>query len=141
VLSAGVNTIVDFNTGTLGLAKFETGAVATPYNRDSLPEVFSDCQWYFQKLGGAVAFDLKLGGYASAIGDTASFTLSYPPMRAPPTVAVVGTFSATNLSGAPAFVPGLQTMGIQLTGAAIGHIAWQNDAGTNTQHLNLSAEL
>ena len=42
-LTAGTNTIIEFNAGTVGQAKLEIGTAATPFNRPSLAKVMADC--------------------------------------------------------------------------------------------------
>ena len=118
--------------------KQEAGSVATPFNRQSLAKVFADCQRYYQRLGSTF-FDLKVAGYVTALGDSVSVTFAYPPMRAVPTATAVGTFATNNLNAPALLLPGTQTMGVQLTGAALGHVAWTNDTGA--QYITLNAEL
>jgi hypothetical protein len=68
-LPAGVNTIVEFNTGTVVRAKLEIGSVATPYNRQSLAKSMADCQRYYAVTAvHAVATLAAVGNYLSTSG-------------------------------------------------------------------------
>ncbi len=69
-LPAGVNTIVDFNAGTLMNVKLEIGAIATPFNRQSLAKTMADCQRYYAKTYTLIAPP----GTASASGDALVIT-------------------------------------------------------------------
>jgi hypothetical protein len=83
-LPAGVNTVVEFNAGTVVRAKFEIGSVASPYNRQSLAKSLADCQRYYQAIGGQIyAFSPGWGAAANIIS---AFTLPVL-MRATPTAA------------------------------------------------------
>jgi hypothetical protein len=55
-LTAGTNTIVEFNAGTLTRVKLEIGSVATPFNRQSLAKSTADCQRYYQVNGYLYGF-------------------------------------------------------------------------------------
>jgi len=136
-LPAGVNTIVEFNTGTVVRAKFEIGSVATPYNRQSLAKSMADCQRYYQKIGGTVAFDIIIQAYANAASSSATAQIAFPSMRAAPTVTAVGGFSIGNCT--VSFFASLQVLSVQLTATAAGNVSWYND--TTAKYLTLSAEL
>ena len=89
-LPAGINTIVEFNAGTAVRVKFESGSVATPFNRQSLAKSMADCQRYF------FLTQFWFGGYGSA-GSTQGQQVSFPvTMRATPTL--VFTPAYTNCS-------------------------------------------
>jgi hypothetical protein len=91
-LPAGVNTIIEFNTGTVTRVKLETGSVATPYPRQSLAKSMADCQWYYQ-VGQA-----QLNPGANALsGIAVACAASHTPMRATATM-VIGTNSNSNIS-------------------------------------------
>jgi hypothetical protein len=82
-LTVGTNTIVEFNAGTLGLAQFEAGSVATPFEHRKYSDNLTDCCRYYAT--GIIAGT----GYAIA-GNVASWPFSLPnTMRATPTM--VGT--------------------------------------------------
>ena len=89
-LPAGVNTIVEFNAGTLVRAKLEIGSVATPFNRQSMAKNLADCQRYYQI--GQVAFT----GYSTS-PNSPLFSMNFlVQMRASPTLTVT-TNNCTNM--------------------------------------------
>lgn len=47
-LTAGTNTIVEFNTGTVTRVKLEIGSAVTPFPRQSMAKSLADCQRYYQ---------------------------------------------------------------------------------------------
>lgn len=67
-LPAGVNTIVEFNTGTVVRVKLEIGSVATPFNRQTMAKSLADCQRYYQ-IGEVQQQVLSAGagGYSTRI--------------------------------------------------------------------------
>lgn len=137
-LPSGVNTIVEFNPGTLGKIKFETGSVATVFNRQSLSQVMLDCLRYFQKLGGTTPGDLVLEGYAAPSPNSITITSSISPMRIAPVVTQVGTFLKTNVIGAgPSFVTTPISLVMSLPATVTGYVFW----GSNGGHIELNAEL
>ena len=81
-LTAGTNTIVEFNTGTLGSVKFEIGSRATSFNRQSLAKSLADCQRYYS-VGQIIS------GGNSPVGTTVYSSRRTPvTMRATPTLAI-----------------------------------------------------
>lgn len=136
-LTAGTNTIVEFNAGTLVRAKLEIGSVATPFNRQSLAKSLADCQRYYQQLGGIVAGDISLQGYIAIAGLPLGSTIGIHAMRAAPTAARTGTWNATNVSSVN-LLGGPSTVGIQAVAAAAGQVGTTTAVGT---YLTLSAEL
>ena len=86
-LPAGVNTIVEFNAGTVVRVKFESGIIATPYPRQSLAKSMADCQRYYQQLSAASV--IFMSGYGTGAA-TAYFPIQLPVyMRAAPTAVYV----------------------------------------------------
>ena len=83
-LTAGTNTVVEFNTGTVTRVKLEIGGVATPYNRQSLAKSMADCQRYYQATGILLA-----SAYGTAAGGVYG-CYPIPVMRVPPTVTFAG---------------------------------------------------
>ena len=80
-LTAGANTTVEFNTGSVGKVKLEIGNIATPFNRQSLAKSTADCMRYYWASGILIA-----SGYGAA-GAGLLITFSFPvQMRAAPTV-------------------------------------------------------
>jgi hypothetical protein len=137
-LTAGTNTTVEFNTGSVGRVKFENGAVATPFNRQSLAKSMADCQRHYQKLGGSVAADLYVSGYVSAAGSGVTCTLGIPQMRAAPTTTRVGAWTLANVTTIT-FFTGLNSMSFSLTSTAAGLLSAYNT--DTTCFVTLSAEL
>jgi hypothetical protein len=82
LLTAGTNTTVEFNTGTVVRAKLEIGSTATPYNRQSPAKSQADCERYFRWL----PFNMRFMATAGAFFTQA---LSFPAMRAAPTIGPV----------------------------------------------------
>ena len=98
----------------------------------------ADCQRYYQKLGGVVAYDIAVQGYFAASGQAGMCTLGITPMRAAPTVAQVGAWTTVSLSAINIY-PGLSTIGLQIVASAAANVTWAT-AGTST-YLTASAEL
>jgi hypothetical protein len=118
--------------------KLEIGSVATPYNRQSLSKSLADCQRYYQKLGGAVAADIVVQGYAVGAGSAPAITVGIPAMRAAPTATVIGTFTTTLFTSVGMF-PGSNSVGIQVVGSGAGMVKWFNPDAT--AYVTLNAEL
>ena len=92
-LPTGVNTIVEFSTGTVVRVKFENGAVATPFNRQSLAKSMADCQRYYNAMNRMYINP----GYMAA-GGAIALTFTMPTMRAAPTI-VLANISYAGGSG------------------------------------------
>jgi hypothetical protein len=126
-VTAGANTTIEFNAGTLSQVKFEPGSVATPWVALPPQQQLAACQRFYQTLGQYVA------GYASGAGLTIAASVSIPvAMRATPTVVMTGSAplnlnSVTSVAGSGF----LYTQGIA---AAAGQ--WAINVG-----YNLSADL
>jgi hypothetical protein len=138
--ATGTVNVVATNGATFYVTgvKLEIGSVATPFNRQSMAKSMADCQRYFQKVGGATATDLYLSGYAVGASGVVAVTVGVHAMRAAPTAAVVGSFTATNVSTVNIF-PGLQTFGVQLLSTGAGQTSWYS--GGTTAFVTLNAEL
>ena len=80
-LPAGVNTIVEFNTGTVTRVKLEIGTVATPYNRQSLAKSQADCERYFRWL------PFNLNFVATVASQVLAVPVNFPAMRTTPVMA------------------------------------------------------
>ena len=89
-LTAGTNTVVEFNTGTLTRVKLEVGSVATPFNRQSLAKSMADCQRYWQQVRVMFSADAS-----NATGYYATSTLQVAP-RAAPTLTAVNQGNSAN---------------------------------------------
>jgi hypothetical protein len=90
-ITAGANTTIEFNAGTLGRVKFEPGTVATPWTALPTQQDLARCQRFFQT--GQVYFGGYSAGNVSAIGSWV-FPVT---MRAVPAI-VVTTNADSNLT-------------------------------------------
>jgi hypothetical protein len=98
----GAVNVVGTNGAGINLTgvKLEIGAVATPYNRQSLTKSLADCQRYYQSFGSG---SLMNSGYNSAAAVNYATLLLPVAMRATPTFAVVGVPTYTNCSALSAY--------------------------------------
>ena len=100
---AGANTTIEFNGGSLGQVKFESGTVATPWFANGARYELSNCQRFYRT--GLILW----GGYVTATCPYYAAT-SIAAMRALPTIASLSdtstTFGARTLaaSGEAAYV-------------------------------------
>ena len=87
--------LVSFGSGYLDLTgvKLEAGSIATPFPQQSLAQSMADCQRYYNQMIGVT--QLQPGG---AIGVGFGQTISFPTMRAAPTI-TPNTITYTNASG------------------------------------------
>jgi len=92
-VTAGANTTIEFNTGTLSRVKFETGSVATPWVALSPSIDLTNCQRFY------VTGSTYLTAYQAAGVSFGYFVPFATPMRATPTVAVFGAPAYANASG------------------------------------------
>lgn len=90
-VTAGTNTTIEFNTGTLSRVKFELGSVATPWVALSPQQQLAVCQRFY------VSDNYAVFGYGAA-GQWLGQTMAHPVMRAAPTI-TVGTPNYINTSG------------------------------------------
>lgn len=118
-LTAGTNTIVEFNTGTVTKVKFEVGSVATPFNRQSLAKSMADCQRYYF-LNNGIFFAV----YAAAGANFGQSVILPVTMRASPTIAFVGP-SYSNASGIGSFIISPNSTAIYATATAANTASWQ----------------
>jgi hypothetical protein len=97
-LTPGVNTIVEFNTGTVTRVKFESGAAATPFNRLSMARCMTECQRYYQI--GTLYCD---GLYAANAGNAIYFsnTCPVPPRTGATATMTIVRNTSTNLGATP----------------------------------------
>jgi hypothetical protein len=96
-----------------------------------------DCMRYYQKLGGAIASDILVQGYASTVGGQVATSISFGSMRGVPIVARVGTWTTTNVTTVN-LAAGTNTLGIQLQSTAVGSMLLAS-TGTGT-YLTLDAD-
>jgi hypothetical protein len=82
-VTAGANTTIEFNAGTLGQVKFEAGTVATQWAAAAPAHVLAGCQRFYSVMTGGV-----IGGYADAAGRALFLIYTFPTtMRATPSIA------------------------------------------------------
>lgn len=92
-VTAGANTTIEFNTGTLGQVKLEAGTVVTPWIAPGAQQDLANCQRFYQ-IGNAQLF-----GYAAGAGTCGVIKLSFPvTLRASPTFSPTFT-TQTNATG------------------------------------------
>jgi hypothetical protein len=100
-LTVGTNTIVEFNAGTLGLAQFEAGSVATPFERRKYSDNLIDCLRYYE----TGALNAQSPATTGNFGATVSYSVH---KRAAPTFtfsSIVYTNGATGLGYWPVSNP------------------------------------
>jgi hypothetical protein len=94
--TAGTVMSIEFNTGTLGTVKLESGTIATPFVAQDYANELAACMRYFQKItvtGTAAACS------GQAISTNRAFLLvNYPAghMRSVPTLAATGSWNLWN---------------------------------------------
>lgn len=101
---AGAVSINALNNGSLYITgvKLEIGAVATPYNRDTMAKVLADCQRYYE-VGSNVM--CSFGGVAYS-GSTAYSTTQF---RVPKRVSPTMTYQIVGVNGYPSQAPAVWT--------------------------------
>jgi hypothetical protein len=137
--TAGVGMFIEFNNGTLGTVKLESGANATPFVMRPYDQELMACKRYWQKLGGTQPADIYLRGYQSA-GLAIYQPLTYPvEMRGLPTAAVVGTWTTANATGVVIGGAGTRSLSFGIT---IGSLGDASAYTTNTTcFISLDARL
>jgi hypothetical protein len=120
-ITAGANTTIEFNTGTLGQVKLEGGTVATPWFTLPAQQDIAKCQRFYQ-IGAAQIYN-----YVSTAGGQTSTMVGLPVlMRAAPTI-TVNTVANTNASGV--------AMNVQ-TGS--GLLLYCNSVAVGTVNINVT---
>ena len=112
-ITAGANTTIEFNTGTLGQVKFEAGTVATPWQ--ALP--------YQQDLAKGKRFyraytNVLLPGYGGA-GGTVLFDYFYEDMQGNPVPGILNTVY-TNCSALTINLATFNHIRLTVTATAVG---------------------
>lgn len=108
-VTGGANLTIEFNTGTLTLAQFEVGAVATPFEHRHYAQELALCHRYYWEVPAGRAI----------YGTTAAFSaeISFPvPMRVPP--AMTSPLTDANFVSSTAPASGqwaMQVAGISVT--------------------------
>jgi hypothetical protein len=132
-ITGGVNTSVEFGTGTLIKPKVEFGAVATPYTPKAYADELKDCYRYYYKPESNIYFR------AGRIGSGAIyFTCPLPdPMRVAPSV--VGTidtdYMVADINGA--VQTGFAVNSISIVGNAAYVVMTKTDHGMSDSSLLL----
>lgn len=85
-VTAGTNTTIEFNAGTLGQVKLDVGAVPTTWVANAPRDELANCQRFYFNMTHSV----QLASYAAVGGNTSFATALFPvTMRAAPTAAPV----------------------------------------------------
>lgn len=104
-----------YMTGT----QLEVGTVATSFDFRSYGTELSLCQRYYQQVGGAayssIAFGINFSGAQVVRGNYIKYTT---PMRANPTMAIVGSLVATDRTGFDTAVTGISGSATALESAS-----------------------
>ena len=122
ISATGAVSVVGANGASFYLTgvKLEVGSVATPFNRQSLAKSMADCQRYYQSIYAIIfaAYGLAGGGVAQ--------TLSFPTMRAAPTVTPTNItyVNSSGLTGSPVTVNSLYASATVTATAAANAQAW-----------------
>jgi hypothetical protein len=128
---SGTAMSVEFNTGTLGNVKLESGSMATPFVMRPFDQELVACKRYYRTIGGEVAQDIQIGGYCDVAGQgiSANFELE-PNMRAMPTVSKTGTWSSSNIN-AIFYYAGKTSLNVQIVCTAIGFVQMFSGVGNS----------
>lgn len=94
VLSVGAQTSGNWQIGEVQL---EPGAVATAFERRPISLEAALCAYYYTQFVYGSSGAIQFSGYAAASAYSISW-FSFPPMRAAPTAALVGTWTGSNVS-------------------------------------------
>lgn len=101
-VNEGQKVSFEFNAGTLGNVKFETGSVSTPFVHDDYKINFDKCWWYYRRWTAAVSSAGLTGAVVSFLASSttaASGGLDLGiPMRGVPSVTVNGNLRLTDAS-------------------------------------------
>jgi hypothetical protein len=106
----GTNLNIEFDTGTVSLVQFESGTVATPFERRQFGQELALCQRYFQKSPSSVSYVIQANTYNSL-----SFKVS---MRTAPTTTLTsstGSITDVNVNTEGLYATCNVTQGINYT--------------------------
>jgi hypothetical protein len=127
-ITAGANTTIEFNAGTLSQVRLEAGTAVTPWAALLPRDELSNCQRFFA-TGGVVG-----GGPTASTGQTLYVPYSLPvTMRANPTIAITNN-SSNNLSAPTATVSTQRDLFMSGT-AATSAATWLNVTFTASADL------
>ena len=121
--------------------QLERGTVSTPFERRSNAIEMQLCRYYYQGLftigGGVGAF--YMAAYASTGGGAIGMPTAFPPMRAPPSGAFIGSFANSNIGSANVYtgINGMCSFEFSPS-AAPGWCNYSNQAGGG---IYINAEL
>ena len=131
--TAGTAMSVEFNAGTLGTVKLESGSVATPFVMPDYASELAACRRYYQKYVGVL-----VSGYGAAGANQFDTYLISPSMRATPTGSVTGTAPVYSNCSALVIVPYTETT---FTARVTVTAAGQYYVDTSASSINLNARL
>ena len=126
----GAVSVVGTNAATFNVTgvKLEIGSIATPFNRQSLAKSMADCQRYYSNTVG-----VWFQAYSNA-GQNIGQAISFPMMRAAPTITFTNVSSSNCTDLAVAVGPTLSSVALNVTASVMGN-------ATFATVLVLSAEL
>jgi hypothetical protein len=116
-ITAGTNTTIEFNAGTLSQVKLEMGLAATPWFPLQAQEEWANCQRFYQ-TGASLLNAYSQGGNG--------FGYEFPlpvNMRALPTAVLVNSTGSINLSGFAVAAASSAVMGVSGNTTATGQCA------------------
>lgn len=122
--TAGANTTIEFNTGTVSRVQYEAGSTSTTYERRLYPTELLYCKRYFYRQ------DQAMGGAGNATSQVFQGAIYHPAaMRAAPTIAA----SSVGLANGSSFAVGspsvtLYMAFITVAGAGPAFAQWVIDA-------------
>ncbi len=102
-LAVGTITNLEFGTGTLGLVQFEAAMPnvgPTRFDRRQPGQEIALCYRYYVQTTGAAYLIMQVNGYSDAANR--SFVSAYVlpvPMRATPTMGIIGSYVSNNCAG------------------------------------------
>jgi hypothetical protein len=130
--TVGTMMSVEFNAGTLGTVKLESGTIATPFLVPDYQTELALCMRYYRRTTGEPGTEPSFYGYGD-VGSSVGVSVLYPvPMRASPTITMSGTWVVT---GSAATQPGIAGQNATsytpfMTNNALGRTTFQpNNSG------------
>ena len=137
-LSANTQTNVEFSAGTVLRPQFEPGQIATAFERRPPGVELALCQRYFTAFVGASLGAYEFSGCAAIAGQQPLVQMFFSPMRATPTVALVGTWNLSNVSTLTIYASGPGGATAALPSSAAGFVLAYSPANGG---FTLSAEI
>jgi hypothetical protein len=131
---------VEFNAGTLGTVKLESGTIATPFLASDYASELALCLRYYRRTTGEPGTEPSFYGYGDS-GASIGVSVLYPvPMRANPTITMSGTWVVNGSANTQPAIAGQNATSYTpfITGNATGRIAFQpNNSGRVTFNARL----